>query len=150
MSRRWLMGLLSVLALGLTPVAWAHSRDHRRVYGHVGVPLRVHPGARLWGHYRFHHVDRDDWGDDDGGFYFGVGPAWGWGPWWAAPPPVYYSSPPVIVSPPPPVTYISPGGASQSAQYWYFCRGSKAYYPYVKKCPGGWMKVVPQRPRDAR
>jgi len=28
-------------------------------------------------------------------------------------------------------------------QFWYFCPDAKAYYPYVKQCPSGWMKVVP-------
>jgi hypothetical protein len=27
--------------------------------------------------------------------------------------------------------------------YWYYCPDAKAYYPYVKECPKGWMKVVP-------
>ncbi|OYV75651.1 MAG: hypothetical protein B7Z66_12105 [Chromatiales bacterium 21-64-14] len=95
--------------------------------------------------YRFRYVDRDDWDDDDGQFFIGVGPGWGWGPWWA-PPPVYYSPPPVIVSPPPPVTYIAPERPAPQ-QYWYFCQTKRAYYPYVKECPGGWMKVVPQPPK---
>jgi hypothetical protein len=30
------------------------------------------------------------------------------------------------------------------AQYWYYCSGSQAYYPYVKECPGGWIQVAPQ------
>ena len=32
-------------------------------------------------------------------------------------------------------------------QYWYFCRGANAYYPYVKECPGGWQRVQP-RPQE--
>jgi hypothetical protein len=27
--------------------------------------------------------------------------------------------------------------------YWYYCPDSKTYYPYVKQCSTGWMKVVP-------
>jgi hypothetical protein len=27
--------------------------------------------------------------------------------------------------------------------YWYYCKDAKGYYPYVKRCPSGWMKVVP-------
>lgn len=32
---------------------------------------------------------------------------------------------------------------SQAApdSYWYYCPASKAYYPYVGKCPSGWRKV---------
>ena len=25
--------------------------------------------------------------------------------------------------------------------YWYLCKESNAYYPYVRQCPGGWEKV---------
>jgi hypothetical protein len=32
---------------------------------------------------------------------------------------------------------------------WYYCAASKAYYPYVDKCPSGWRKV-PSRPEGAR
>jgi hypothetical protein len=31
----------------------------------------------------------------------------------------------------------------QQQSYWYYCQESKTYYPYVKQCPGGWLKVVP-------
>ncbi len=66
------------------------------------------------------------------------------------PSPVYYY-PPVPLSPP---AYIeqepAPGGTAPPApsanQYWYWCAGSNAYYPYVKECPGGWQPVLPQPP----
>lgn len=48
-----------------------------------------------------------------------------------APPPVYVQpAPPIALSPPPP-------------QYWYYCDGARAYYPYVAQCPGGWRQVLP-------
>jgi len=31
----------------------------------------------------------------------------------------------------------------QEEYYWYFCPDSKNYYPYVKQCPNGWLKVIP-------
>lgn len=31
----------------------------------------------------------------------------------------------------------------QESDYWYYCQNPEGYYPYVKSCPGGWMKVVP-------
>ena len=36
--------------------------------------------------------------------------------------------------------------APQSAQssFWYYCNDAKAYYPYVRQCPSGWVQVVPQ------
>jgi hypothetical protein len=75
------------------------------------------------------------------GVYFG--PVWN--PWFYPPP--FYSQPPMVVLPPsPPPVYIeqyeAPAEAAQ--QYWYYCRGGKAYYPYVKECPEGWQKVLPQ------
>lgn len=27
--------------------------------------------------------------------------------------------------------------------YWYYCEESRAYYPYVKDCAGGWLPVLP-------
>ncbi|PYN51000.1 MAG: peptidylprolyl isomerase [Candidatus Rokuibacteriota bacterium] len=35
---------------------------------------------------------------------------------------------------------------SQSAQAssWYYCNDAKAYYPYVRECRSGWLRVVPQ------
>lgn len=70
-----------------------------------------------------------------------VGP--GWGPWWY-PPPVYYPAPVIVRSEPPPI-YIERADTEPEAQhYWYYCKSGKAYYPYVKECPEGWQKVLPQ------
>jgi hypothetical protein len=81
------------------------------------------------------------------GLYFGV-PLAGWG-WYGSPyypyyP--YYPSYPVYV-PAQPTTYIQqeavqPSPAAQG--YWYYCGEARAYYPYVKECPGGWQRVAPQ------
>jgi len=86
-------------------------------------------------------------------FYFGIGPylspfgypyAYPYGYPYSYPP--YYYSPPVVVTPPP-TTYIQPEQQQPQAQsYWYYCTSPKGYYPYVKDCPPGWMKVVPQAP----
>ena len=59
-------------------------------------------------------------------------------PWY---PYSYYSAPPVVIKQQPPV-YIEP--EEQESGYWYYCQEAQAYYPYVKSCPGGWMKVVPE------
>ena len=73
-----------------------------------------------------------------------IGP--GWGPWWG---PVYtypyYASPPVVVQQPP-AEYIQPSTQSEEPSYWYFCQNPQGYYPYVKKCPNGWLKVAPSPP----
>ncbi len=72
-----------------------------------------------------------------GGIWIG-GPGW-WGPWYPYPYPYY--EPPVIVQQQPPV-YV-PQQQEELPYYWYYCPGAKAYYPYVKQCPDGWLKVVP-------
>ena len=33
---------------------------------------------------------------------------------------------------------------SEQASNWYYCNDAKAYYPYVRECPSGWMQVIPQ------
>lgn len=91
-----------------------------------------------------------------GGGHFGVG-LWvgpGWGPWWGWPyypyyyP--YYSAPPVVIQQQPD-TYIQEAPQSEEPSYWYFCPDPKGYYPYVKKCPKGWLRVVPsQTPEDEK
>ena|ERR1700690_4640975 len=72
-----------------------------------------------------------------------IGPVWG--PWWGYPayPYPYYESAPVVIQQQPQV-YEEPAPQQQQQQYyWYFCRESNTYYPYVKQCPGGWLKVIP-------
>lgn len=91
-----------------------------------------------------------------GGYYgglgigiYGLGLGYGLG-YYGSP---YYAYPPAVVTVPsaPPV-YIEQGGgqAAPSPQsqpnYWYYCADAKAYYPYVKECPGGWQQVEPQPP----
>lgn len=70
---------------------------------------------------------------------------------WYYPPPYYY--PPVVAVPSSPPVYIeqsetqaAPAAPEQSPAYWYYCADQKAYYPYVKQCPGGWQRVSPQPP----
>ena len=77
---------------------------------------------------------------------FGIGigvPFWGWGaPYYPYPyyDPYYYPRT-VIVQPAQPQRYIEQ--SSPDSGYWYYCAESKAYYPYVKDCPGGWQRVSP-------
>lgn len=76
------------------------------------------------------------------------GYGWGWCPWAiggavvgsALTAPYYYPPAPAVVQAPPPV-YVEP--EQQQEYYWYFCQNPQGYYLYVKSCPGGWMKVVP-------
>ena len=80
-----------------------------------------------------------------GGAHVGVfigGPVW-WGyPYYGYP---YYAYPPtVVVREQPPTQYIEQSTPDNAQGYWYYCADSKTYYPYVKDCPAGWQKVVPQ------
>lgn len=91
---------------------------------------------------------------------------WGWGPavglgllglglWEASSPhyayPYYpYAYPgPVVIQQPATEVYVQPAPqrAAESG-YWYYCQDSQGYYPYVRRCPGGWMKVVPSPPPE--
>ena len=61
----------------------------------------------------------------------------------------FYSPAPVIIERAPPPVYIEQGQvavetAPETTNYWHYCRETKGYYPYVKECPGGWQKVLPQ------
>ncbi len=76
-----------------------------------------------------------------------IGPGWGWGPWWGPGYPYYsypnYAPPPVIVQQPPDEYIQQPAPQANEPAYWYYCPDRKGYYPYVKTCPNGWLKVEP-------
>ena len=38
------------------------------------------------------------------------------------------------------------GTVQPQSDYWYYCRESEGYYPYVKDCPSDWVQVAPQPP----
>lgn len=125
--RKITCGVLVAIALLLaSPMSSYAGRKH--VY--VGADIRVgHHGWR--GPHRpwRHHVH---------------GPRFYWGgtvvlgPWY---PYGYYPAPPVVIQQGPPV-YVQP--EQEQPYYWYYCQDPQGYYPYVKSCPGGWMKVVPE------
>lgn len=79
-----------------------------------------------------------------------IGPGWGWDPFFYPYYPYYpypsypYYTPPTVVVPQEPQEYIVPeADEQQETGYWYYCRKPQGYYPYVERCPGGWMKVLP-------
>jgi hypothetical protein len=82
--------------------------------------------------------------------FFSGGSIWigpGWGPWWDYP---YYSYPYYPYYPAPPVinqqqqpVYVEPAPQQEEQSYWYYCPNPQGYYPYVQKCPKGWLKVIP-------
>ena len=127
--------LLATLMVYMVPLSSYAGRSH--VSGGVSITVG-HPGWRGYyggwrGHYGGWYRPYRPWGPR---FYWGgpmvVGP-----PWY---PYGYYAAPPVVVQSPP--VYVEPEQPQQN--YWYYCQDSQAYYPYVKNCPGGWMKVVPE------
>ena len=82
---------------------------------------------------------------------------WFGAPVFAAPfyyyPRYYYPAPIVVPAPAPayPPVYIeqnpppAPSSPTQgSGAYWYYCRDSQTYYPYVQQCASPWQQVVPQ------
>jgi hypothetical protein len=122
--------LIAVLLFGVaaSAAAWAHG-GHRhakssvRLGIHIGGPVVFSP----W-HYpaypRYHYY-----------------------PYYV---PRYYYAPAVVVPSAPPA-YIereraAPAPEPRSQNWWYYCRESQAYYPYVDRCPGGWERVSPQPP----
>ena len=88
-------------------------------------------------------------GGHSGGSFRGsiwVGPGW-WGPWGYPYYYPYYAEPPVVIERQAPV-YVQPNQRQEESDYWYFCTKPQGYYPYVKNCPSGWLKVVPSAPPD--
>ena len=61
------------------------------------------------------------------------------------PPSGYYYNPSL---PSGPTVYIEqepvPAEAAPEPSYWYYCRESGTYFPYVGDCAGGWQQVVPE------
>ncbi len=75
------------------------------------------------------------------GVYFGSGY---WGPGWWGPYPYYpYSPPRTVIVEQPAEIYVQPAPQAEAPRYWYYCKDPEGYYPTVKRCPEGWMKVVP-------
>ena len=99
---------------------------HRRHFGAVQHHRGFHSHHRSY-RYRRGHRPR-----------FNVTGSVVLGPWY---PYYYYATLPVVIQQQPPV-YVQ--AAPQPANYWYYCQNPQGYYPYVKECPGGWMKVVPE------
>lgn len=122
---RIIIATLVVLLVGSMPGTNADAR--RSGYGgHGGGGYGPHVGIGLW-----------------------LGPGW-WPGWWG---PHYYPSyyypyyqePPIVIQQQP-EEYEQPAPQEGQPVYWYFCKEPQGYYPYVKQCPSGWMKVVPTPP----
>lgn len=125
----------ALLLFPLLPVSAAPPVHIRAGIGwHGGYPARY--PVHIWARGNWHH----GWYGPRFGWWWVVGPSWYYYPTPVYPYPAY---PPVIVQ----TTPAKPGPAP--AQYWYYCAASKAYYPYVAQCPGGWQQVPVTPPPSA-
>jgi hypothetical protein len=105
-----------------------------------------HRGGFRGGRERFERFHRfgffGDFGFVGPAFGFGVYPFF-WDPFWfPSPYPAYTYAPPIVIQPEPQVSGPQPSSPATST-YWYYCVDAKAYYPYTRQCPGGWLQVVP-------
>jgi hypothetical protein len=106
-----------------------HFHGHRGHHGHhFRHGHRFHHGHHF--HHRHHHHGRI-------GVFIGAPIVLGG--WW------YHSRPPAYYAYPAAPAYIEQGDVPPE-HWWYYCAGSKMYYPYVKECPGGWQRVAPDPP----
>ena len=111
-----------------------------------------HGGAFRGGHERFDRFNHFHRFGFFGGFGF-AGPAFGfgvypffWDPFWfPSPYPVYSYAPPLVIQPDAQLSMQQPSSTA-APTYWYYCVDAKAYYPYTRECPGGWLRVVPTAP----
>jgi hypothetical protein len=109
--------------------------------------------STVTGHAGGYYGGRGGWG---GGPAFRgsvwIGPGWGaWGPGWGAwGPPVYlFNTNPQVFIQQQPQIFVEPQQTQPEEQgYWYYCTNPQGYSPYVKKCPTGWLKVVPAPPQS--
>jgi outer membrane protein OmpA-like peptidoglycan-associated protein len=110
------------------------------------IPGTTYARDGHWGGHGGGHWEGHGGGHWGGGIW--IGPGWGWGPWWNYPYYPYYPdypyypeyySPAIEQQEPPSYEQHSP----RAQDYWYFCTSPEGYYPYIKKCPSGWLKVVP-------
>jgi hypothetical protein len=120
--------------------SYGGSNNYHGTGGYHGY--RGYPGGYPYhGNGNYHHGNGNSYSVwIGGGWYPGY-----WGPAY----PRYYSYYPYYY----PYAY-APGAVAEQPQlsapaqdqdsYWYYCENPQGYYPYVKSCPGGWMKVVPE------
>ena len=143
--------VMILVFLAVCVVAWSSpstAKPGHRAHGygkHSRYGYRSHKFYGYRGGHRFRHRSR---------FFVGGSIVFGpWYPYYYWPPyPSYYGprypysyypAPPVVIQQQPSVN-VEP--ESQPSDYWYYCEDAQAYYPYVKECSDGWMKVVPETP----
>lgn len=118
---------------------------HRHFRGGHGGFSGGHRHSFIGGHRHNHFI----FGLGLGGFYnpgyYGYG--YGYRPYYRSSYyryPSYYRSSLVTSAP---IIYVQREEIAQpEINYWHYCRNPEGYYPYVKKCEEGWLRVAPQPP----
>ena len=111
-----------------------------------GSPVKTTPSFRTSApvsgqrHFNGHHHGH-------GVAFVGVG--FGFWPWYY--PPYYYPYPypyyEPVAYPAQPVTYVEQYAPAEPTGWWYYCEPTRTYYPYVRECPSGWLRVPATPPR---
>lgn len=132
--KRVVLVVFGALALGLGPqVGWAHhSGDGHHWGGHSG-------------HHPHHDRDHDHDHHHFHGVFFVGAPFFN--PWpyyyYGFPPQYYYYPSYWLPSYQPPVVYVERfEGHPAPGMRNIYCPNRGAYYPRVRSCPGGWMRVL--------
>ena len=142
---RWIYLIIVLFALAANDAVWARgSHGHRHSHINLGIRLGGYynsPGFYGYGGYGgYGGYSRYGYG----GYGFG---GYGYGYPFYYPP--TYAYPPTVVVPATPPVYIQreqPQSVQPQTNYWHYCQNPEGYYPYVKSCPGGWLRVAPQPP----
>lgn len=123
--------LILLALLAVSTIASAHGRrGHYHSGARVGVGISI--GAPIW----------------YGPAYYPYYRPYNYYPYPAVVPAPVYVERPVYVEPPVYVERDDRAAAQEApGQYWYYCRESETYYPYVKQCAGPWQRV-PAQPAD--
>ena len=142
MKKAILVALAAMALLQINPLPVQAGRG-----GHGGYS--GHRGYSGHGGYRGHSNNNVHWGVD---LWLGPGLFGPYYPYYSyypySPYYPYYTSPPVVIQqqPQPQEYIVQPAPERVEQSYWYYCKNPEGYYPYVERCPSGWMKVVPTPP----
>jgi hypothetical protein len=121
---------LGILCLVFSTLVWPGGGGHGGWHGGGFHGGGFHGGGAHWG--------------------YGLGLGLGYGPgYYGYGMPYYpYPYPPVIAATSSPPVYVQqevvPPASETQVNYWYFCKNTNSYYPYVKECSSGWEQVSPR------
>ena len=139
MSTR-LLGLITAAAVALGAIAPALAQDRRHDDDRRDDHRRFEERHEGWHDRDMHRFRERDFARWQHGRWF-RGPHDGRAGWWWIVGDTWYFYPRPIYPYPDP--YVPPT-AVPTANAWYYCAPSQAYYPYVPTCPVPWQ-VVPAR-----